>query len=217
MAVQQAGIDFIQQAGAALSAAREALANDFQQTTAAMTAAILASPAGRELDAHFAAVKAIAQLAHELAALDDRLKDAYFSAVSLKHPLVHQGTANLVLPKSDARPIEFIEEATEVSAKTVKRPAKRQQYAPQTAPETKASTAKKRVKTSVSVSGLSANEQKALAYLRLHLNSKRFASVNGRDVGEGAGLPKGSVSFALRQLCSKGVLIKNEAGLFKLA
>lgn len=222
MAVQKSSIDFIQQAGAALSAAREAMANDFQMATASMTNAVLASPAGRELDSHFSSVKAIARLAHELAALDDRLKDAYFTAVALMPQSTRhiQGVADTpkMLAISSSREVPKTELVEDVTPK-----AKPLKSAPKARPVNKPIESKPRKApgayeppASNPTAGLSANEKKALTFLSKRLSKKQFGKVNGRELAEGSGLPQGSVSIALRKLTEKGALIRNEAGAFRL-
>ncbi len=83
MSIQKSTLEQVKRAGAALVDARKALADDFKGVMDQMTSAIITQPAGRDLDRQFASVKDMARLAHEMGALEERVKDILLSAMAL--------------------------------------------------------------------------------------------------------------------------------------
>lgn len=83
MTIQQMTLDHVKRAEEALMSARQALGEDFKAVMERMTVQIMSQAGGLELDKHFSGVKEVARLAHEMLALEDRVKDIMASAVAL--------------------------------------------------------------------------------------------------------------------------------------
>ncbi len=83
MSLQKSTLEQVKRAGSALVDARKALADDFKAVMEQMTSSIITQPAGRDLDRQFSSVKDMARLAHEMAALEERVKDILLSAMAL--------------------------------------------------------------------------------------------------------------------------------------
>lgn len=65
-------------------------------------------------------------------------------------------------------------------------------------------------------SSLSGNESKVLAFVKTRLSKKKPTALTGKVVAEGAGVPAGSVSSALKQLVAKGRLVFKGEGMYLL-
>lgn len=83
MTIQQMTLDHVKRAEEALMSARQALGEDFKAVMERMTVQIMSQAGGLELDKHFSGVKEVARPAHEMLALEDRVKDIMASAVAL--------------------------------------------------------------------------------------------------------------------------------------
>lgn len=57
---------------------------------------------------------------------------------------------------------------------------------------------------------------KVLAYLETVLSSADFTPITQGEIAEGAGIPRGSVGFALKQLTERGLIAEADKGIFKL-
>jgi len=211
MAIHLKTIDQIQRAGEALSTAKDALTQDVQASTAALTQVILAQ-AGADVDRAFAALKEAARLAHEMAALEERLKDVYLAVVALVERPQRRGRQTLeaavvnvpALPAAlgDAGDVEDAVEKPPRRARLQRRPAVK---------------AVKAVKAPrVAAPGGTANQQKVMAYLKTRLTRRGFRAVTVRDVALGSGVPLGSVGSVLRQLVAAGALQAGERSQYRL-
>lgn len=126
MSIQKSTLEQVKRAGAALVDARKALADDFKGVMDQMTSAIITQPAGRDLDRQFASVKDMARLAHEMGALEERVKDILLSAMALAERRGNTAQpARTQSPRllssrgvSDAVVVEVKSSAVKVNAKT---------------------------------------------------------------------------------------------------
>ena len=214
MPIQDTSIELIQQAGQALHRARQALEGDIQASAQLITAAILHS-AGKDSDQVFSGVKEVARLAHDLEAVEGRLKDLYLNAVSVAEhraqrvtPLVQGRTARvaeMVLPVlSDVEDVQ----AKAPSARKAPKPRKAIKAPVKASPSVKAAKA--------SATKRLGNDQKLLAFFSARLNAKAFTKVTGEEIRQGAGLPAGSVSASLGKLIKQGVLEQKDRGMYRL-
>lgn len=205
MAIHLKTIDQIQCAGEALSTAKDALTQDVQASTAALTQVILAQPAGSDVDRAFAALKEAARLAHEMAALEERLKDVYLAVVALVERPQRRGKQTLE-PAAVVN-VPALSMATDDVEDVVEKPQRRKRT--QGRPAVAARGA--------SNAGSTTNQQKVMGYLKTRLNRRGFGAVTVREISAGAGVPLGSVGSVMRQLVASGRLVVGERSQYRLA
>lgn len=147
-------------------------------------------------------------MAHELQAMEEQLKTLYGSAMELAaaEPPVLVDLSDRS-PRARVQPSALgVEEAQDVQIKPVqpKQPLRKKATASVTA-----EPARPRQR-------LSANDQKVLAYLKQVLDRRSWKPLTQVAIGDGAGIPKGSVGLALRRVIDAGMVREGQKGNYRL-
>jgi len=217
MAVTQATLAAIQQAGQSIDAARVALAEAVAGHAQRVMAAVAEQPFSVDNDKLFAHWKTTARLAQEVQAIEAQFKTLYETALGLAVPETPVLTA--LAPATSSRRAAGrstygldTSSAEDVEVKSGPKPATRKVKRARGA----AAPARKPASgASPDAIALSANDAKLLDFLKTALNRRSWQRMPQSAMAQGAGLPLGSVGLALRRLLAGGHVIEGEKGRYK--
>lgn len=198
----------LQQAGESLHAARQAFAQEVQQNASRVVGIVASEPFSNNADRAYARLRTIARMAHELQAMEEQLKTLYGSAMELVAPETPVLVALADRPtRSRARAnTSSIESAEDVVVKP----------ALQRKPPKKRATAKVTDEPSSQPQRLSANDEKVLAYFKDALDRRSWKALTQAAIAQGAGIPLGSVSLAIRRVIAAGAVREGQKGSYRL-
>lgn len=193
----------LQQAGEGLYAARQAFAQEAQLNANRLVGIVASEPFSNKADRAYAQLRSIARMAHELQVLEEQLKTMYGSAAEL----VAADTSVLVaLADRSTRSREGANAISSQSAEdAVVKPARQKQGL------------KKRAPVVGQVRRMSANDEKILAYFKTVLDRRSWKPLTHAIIGQGAGIPLGSVGLAIRRVIAVGAVREGKKGSYRLA
>lgn len=184
----------LQQAGAALRTARQALDNDVATNAQAVTNAIVESPFSPETERAVTQLRAFSQLAHELQALDEKMGSLYLELQGT----IEQSTVVSAARKARSLPSLGMSRSNTAAAEDI---VSREAH---TAP--KAPTGK-----------LPKNAAKLFAYLQKNLSKTDWTPMTQAVMANGSGVSLGSTGASLKHLLEAGLVIKSPEGAYRLA
>lgn len=209
----------VQQAGQAVSTAREQLNLQLQRQVDKLATVVVAQPFGSDADRAYAQLRAVARMAQELQSIEDQLVQVYKAAAQFEEAQDIQILVALPRHKAKAASIT-VGAATKgaVDAQEVlprQRTPKSRTVKPSRAqPKT---TATATTTTSAQRRSLGAtNEDRLLAGLKQHLNKRSWTPMTQAQMAQITGLPQGSVGAALNRVIASGRVIMGERGQYKL-
>lgn len=198
----------LQQAGESLHAARQAFAQEVQQNASRVVGIVASEPFSNDADRAYAQLRTIARMAHELQAMEEQLKTLYGSAMELVAPETPVLVALADRPtRSRARAnTSSIESAEDVVVKPglQKKPSKNR------------ATSKVTAEPSSQPQRLSANDEKVLAYFKDVLDRRSWKTLTQAAIAQGAGIPLGSVSLAIRRVIAARAVREGQKGSYRL-
>lgn len=198
----------LQQAGESLHAARQAFAQEVQQNASRVVGIVASEPFSNDADRAYAQLRTIARMAHELQAMEEQLKTLYGSAMELVAPETPVLVALADRPtRSRARAnTSSIESAEDVVVKPglQKKPSKNR------------ATSKVTAEPSSQPQRLSANDEKVLAYFKDVLDRRSWKTLTQAAIAQGAGIPLGSVSLAIRRAIAARAVREGQKGSYRL-
>lgn len=192
MTVSKRCFDALQQAGQAVFIARQEFASEVQANTAKTVQLLASAPFGHEADRAYANLRAVARLAQDLEAIEDRLKSIYISTDEMMREQAQQSPIVLLsLPPASKSP--RAEQNAAADDATPRRPTPKRPTSP------------------------AAEKKAVLAFLRNHLSSTAWKRVAVADVAKSTDIPKARVEQALAELAATGKIASKGRGLYRLA
>lgn len=192
MTVSKRCFDALQQAGQAVFIARKEFASEVQANTAKTVQLLASAPFGHEADRAYASLRAVARLAQDLEAIEDRLKSIYISTDEMMREQAQQSPVVLLsLPPASKSP--RAEQNAPADDATPRRPTPKRPTSP------------------------AAENKAVLAFLRNHLSSTAWKRVAVADVAKSTDIPKARVEQALAELAATGKIASKGRGLYRLA
>lgn len=200
---------YVQQAGQAVSTAREQLRIQLQRQVEKLASVVTAQPFGPEADRAYAQLRAAARMAQELQSIEEQLVQVYKAAAQFEE---EQDIQVLVaLPghgsKIESVPAQSIEDAEEIH---LRRHAPKHRTPRQPTGNDKSRKEKPHQNAKVS------NEIRLLEGLRQHLNKRSWTSMTQSQMAKATGIPQGSVGAALNRVIASGQVLVGERGKYKL-
>lgn len=200
---------YVQQAGHAVSTAREQLHSQLQRQVEKLASVVTAQPFGPEADRAYAQLRAAARMAQELQSIEDQLVQVYKAAAQFEE---EQDIQVLVaLPgrgsKIESAPAENVVDAEEVQPR---RRTPKPHVPHQSTGKAKGRKEKPHQNAKVS------NEIRLLDGLRKHLNKRSWTSMTQSQMAKATGIPQGSVGAALNRVIKSGQLLVGERGKYRL-
>lgn len=183
----------LQQAGAALRLARQALDNDVTTNAQAVTNSIVESPFSPETERAVTQLRALSQLAHELQTLDEKMGSLYFELQGS----FDQSTVVPAARTARSLPPLGMSRGPAAAEDVVSRDAK--------APS-KATSAR-----------LPKNAAKLFAYLQKHLSTSGWTPMTQAAMANGSGVSLGSTGASIKHLLEAGLVMKSPEGTYRLA
>lgn len=209
----------VQQAGQAVSTAREQLNLQLQRQVDKLATVVAAQPFGPDADRAYAQLRAVARMAQELQSIEDQLVQVYKAAAQFEEA---QDIQILVaLPRHQAKAASIaVGTATKGAVDAQEVLPRRRTPKPRTAKPSRAqpkTTATATTTTSAQRRSLGAtNEDRLLAGLKQHLNKRSWTPMTQAQMAQTTGLPQGSVGAALSRVIASGRVIMGERGQYKL-
>jgi len=183
----------LQQAGAALRLARQALDNDVATNAQAVTNSIVESPFSPETERAVTQLRALSQLAHELQTLDEKMGFLYLEL---------QGS--------------FDQSTVVPAARTARSlPSLGMGRGPAAAEDVVSREAKAPSKTTSA--RLPKNAAKLFAYLQKHLSASGWTPMTQAAMANGSGVSLGSTGASIKHLLEAGLVMKSPEGTYRLA
>jgi len=204
--VTRTTLTLLQQAGEALYAAQQAMAQEVQTGSVSVVNTVASSPFSAEADRAYAELRNVARLAHELQAMEEQLRGLYQTAATFSRQDV-QVLKALSLPRAARAPSTPAKDpAEDVVARPVSAKARRK------VPKGKAPAGNATTRPAA----LSANDAKVLAFIERTLNRDRWTAMSQAAMAQAAGIPKGSIAVAIKRLQQLGHLVEGERGQYRL-
>lgn len=199
---------YVQQAGQAVSTAREQLHAQLQRQVEKLASVVTVQPFGPEADRAYVQLRAAARMAQELQSIEDQLVQVYKAAAQFEE---EQDIQVLVaLPgrgsEIESAPAEGVVDAEVVPPRSAPKPrGVRQSYN-----KDKSREEKRHPNTKVS------NEIRLLESLHKHLNKRSWTSMTQSQMAKTTGIPPGSIGAALNRVISSGQVLVGERGKYRL-
>lgn len=199
---------YVQQAGQAVSTAREQLHAQLQRQVEKLASVVTAQPFGPEADRAYAQLRAAARMAQELQSIEDQLVQVYKAAAQFEE---EQDIQVLVaLPgrgsKIESAPVEDVLNAEAVPPRRAPKP----RGVRQSHDKDKIREEKHHPNTKVS------NEIRLLEGLRKHLNKRSWTPMTQSQMAKTTGIPPGSIGAALNRVIASGQVLVGEPGKYRL-
>ena len=202
MALPNAALRALQQAGQGVHAASAALAEAVKTNGLKVVSSIASDPFSPEGEAAFTRLRSMARLSHELKVIEEKLREIFITAEKLA-----SGEAVIVMSIGDAGTSQspLGQDVGEIAAEDVidKR-------------ANKAAPAAKTTKLPKALS-MSPNDIKVLGGLKKSLSRKGWKAITHSSIAQASGIPAGSVGLSLKRLLQMGKLAFNASGAYKLA
>lgn len=199
----------VQQAGQAVSTARQQLHNQLQRQVEKLATVVAAQPFGPDADRAYAQLRAVARMTQELQSIEDQLVQVYQAAAQFEEAQDIQ--VLVALPRHGSRTASTTTENV-VDAKEVqphRRTPKPREVKPSRAQRKAAAPAKRST-------GSTNNEDRLMAGLRKHLNKRSWTPMTQSQMAQVTGLPQGSVGAALKRVIASGRVIVGDQGQYRL-
>ena len=199
----------VQQAGQAVSTARQQLHNQLQRQVEKLATVVAAQPFGPDADRAYAQLRAVARMTQELQSIEDQLVQVYQAAAQFEEAQDIQVLVALPRHGSKTTPnsSENVVDAKEVQPH--RRTPKPREVKPSRAQRKAAAPAKRST-------GSTNNEDRLLAGLRKQLNRRSWTPMTQSQMAQVTGLPQGSVGAALKRVIASGRVIVGEQGQYRL-
>lgn len=199
---------YVQQAGQAVSTAREQLHAQLQRQVEKLASVVTAQPFGPEADRAYAQLRAAARMAQELQSIEDQLVQVYKAAAQFEE---EQDIQVLVaLPgrgsKIESAPVEDVLNAEAVPPRRAPKP----RGVRQSHDKDKIREEKHHPNTKVS------NEIRLLEGLRKHLNKRSWTPMTQSQMAKTTGIPPGTIGAALNRVIASGQVLVGEPGKYRL-
>lgn len=203
-------LTYVQQAGQAVSTAREQLHAQLQRQVEKLASVVAAQPFGPDADRAYAQLRAVARMTQELQSIEDQLVQVYKAAAQFEEGQDIQ--VLVALPRhgtlAAAVPVDDVVDAKEVPARRAGRQAQATRH-PRDPQPTVATASRQRAKVS--------NEVRMLEGLRKVLNRRGWTEMTQTQMAQAAGIPQGSVGAALARVIASGQVLVGERGRYRLA
>ena len=195
----------VQQAGQAVSTAREQLHAQLQRQVEKLASVVTAQPFGPEADRAYAQLRAAARMAQELQSIEEQLVQVSKAAAQFEE---EQDIQVLVALPGRGSKIESASAEDVLDAEVV---------TPRRAPKPRGvrqshKTREEKHHQSTKVS----NEIRLLEGLRKHLNKRSWTSMTQSQMANTTGIPQGSIGAALSRVIASGQLLVGERGKYRL-
>lgn len=199
----------VQQAGQAVSTARQQLHAQLQRQVEKLATVVAAQPFGPDADRTYAQLRAVARMAQELQLIEDQLVQVYQAAAQFEEAQDIQ--VLVALPRHGSKTASNSSENV-VDAKEV--PPNRSTPKPRTVKLSRAQ--RKATAPAKRSTGSTTNEDRLLAGLRKQLNKRSWTPMTQSQMAQVTGLPQGSVGAALKRVIASGRVIVGEQGQYRL-
>ncbi len=223
MSITPTTLSAIQQAGAAIYAARELLANSVTEHAQRVMGAIKHDPTHRDNEQSLEDWKKLTQLAREVEAADLQFRTIYFTAermlvqeVEVLPALAHQAPSPKASPALNPPQVQDVI-AKPGTVKTLKPSAKKK-----LASVAAVANAPKEVVTSsrganeTAAQKLTKNDQKVLGHLQTVLSGQTWARLTLQVIAVGAGIPNGSSAASMARLIKAKKVEVDAQGQYRL-
>ncbi len=223
MSINPTTLSAIQQAGAAIYAARELLAHSVTEHAQRVMGAIKHDPTHRDNEQFLEDWKALTQLAREVETAEQQFRTIYFAAermvmqeVQVLPALTNQASSPKVEPATNTAQIQ------DVVAKPVSKKAVKPKTAKKVASGVKAinspveTGATPDVVTAAPALKLSKNDQKVLGHLQTVLSNNSGTRLTLQSIALGAGIPNGSSAAAMSRLIKAKMVEVDAQGQYRL-
>ena len=224
MSLSKTALSSIQQAGHALNKATVVVASAVRSQAEHLVATVASQPFQAEGEQAFANFKMLARLSQDLLSLEEQLKALYATASELASPVMDVVPA---LPHSTPRSTAAAPAGKDVAEDVVAKTAPLRRIKPVAAKVAKAAKLAKparakaaKVEKSVKTTkpkALTANDNKALQYLKSVLKPGLPAALTGAAIAKGSGLPLGSVGISMKKVIASGAVRKSGRGTYLLS
>ena len=199
MSIAPSTLSALQRAGQAVFDAYAALTEDTKTQAARVSESLALNPFALENDTFFNAWKTVARLAQEVQNIEGQMRGLYASAAALGEDAGISVTDMPLLAAPEPVPMslkgmQVIEGPR--AAKTAKAP--------------------KVLKSVKAVNGMKGNNAKVFACLSAMLNYRDFMQIMQSRVADAAGIPKGSINLAIRQLIALRVIEEGRKSHYRL-
>jgi hypothetical protein len=228
MCITPTTLSAIQQAGAAIYAARELLAHSVTEHAQRVMGAIKHDPTHRDNEQSLEDWKELTKLAREVEAADLQFRTIYFTAermvmqeVQVLPALTNQASSSKAEPAMDTPQIQDVI-AKPATKKATKAKAKKKVISVSAAPNAPIkATAATKVVTAKAVAAstapkLSKNDQKVLGHLQTVLSNKSVTRLTLQSIAIGAGIPNGSSAAAMSRLIKGNKVEVDAQGQYRL-
>lgn len=211
---------YVQQAGQAVSTAREQLNLQLQRQVEKLATVVAAQPFGPDADRAYAQLRAVARMTQELQSIEDQLVQVYRAAAQFEEAQDIQ--VLVALPRHGAKTASTtIGSATEGAVDTQeiqphRRTSKARTVKPSRAPSKATATATEPTSVRRPTPGAT-NEDRLLAGLKQRLNKRSWTPMTQAQMAQTTGLPQGSVGAALNRVIASGRVIIGARGQYRLA
>ena len=202
MSIAPRTLSALQHAGQAVFDAHAALTEDTKTQATRVSESLALNPFALENDSLFNAWKTVARLAQEVQNIEGQMRGLYASAAALGE--------DAGISVTDIRSLAAPEPVS-VSLKGMQ-----VIEGPRTAKTAKAANASKSIKDVKDVSGMKGNNAKVFACLSALLNDSDFMPIKQSRVADAAGIPKGSINLAIRQLIALRVIEEGRKSHYRL-
>jgi len=180
----------VQQAGQAVSTARQQLHAQLQRQVEKLATVVATQPFGPDADRAYAQLRAVARMAQELQSIEDQLVQVYQAAAQFEEAqdiqvlvaLPHHGS------KTASTTTENVVDAKEVQPH--RRTPKPREVKPSRAQRKATASTQRSTRRTI-------NEDRLLAGLRKQLNKRNWTPMTQSQMAQVTGLPQGSVGAAL--------------------
>jgi len=201
---------YVQQAGQAVSTAREQLHAQLQRQVEKLATVVAAQPFGPDADRAYAQLRAVARMTQELQSIEDQLLQVYKAAAQFEEGQDIQ--VLVALPRHGTRavavPVEDVVDAKEVPSRRAGRTSKATRQ-PRDLQPTATQSGRQRAGVS--------NEVRLLKGLRKVLNKRSWTVMTQSQMAQATGIPQGSVGAALNRVIVSGQVLVGERGQYRLA
>ena len=199
MSLSPKNLSSIQKAGQAVHDSSVVIASVVRTQAESMVESMSTAPFSVESEQLISRFKTLSRLSQGLGAVESQLQELYLIAAELANP----ASDVILLPSITKRKDKTNAAAVDVISKPSK-------------PIKPAKVPKNTKKGGLKAVGLTANDNKLLAYLQSALKSGDATAITGSGLASGSGLPLGSVGVSLKKIIASGVVNQVGRGTYQI-
>lgn len=203
-------LKYVQQAGQAVSTAREELNTQLQRQVDKLASVVAAQPFSPDTDRAYAQLRAVARMAQELQSIEDQLLQMYRAAAQFEEE--HDIKVLVALPPLGSKAkTASTDEVVDVKEVHPGHHALRPRVA------RRSRQTKKAVQRQKSQDSRVTNEARLLEGLYIRLNKRSWTAMTQAQMAQFSGIPQGSIGAALNRVIASGQVLVGERGKYRLA